>query len=761
MESHTSEMASQESPLRRKFSEPIHANSNSTQTTPSLSPNSHRSMCASCGEYFESSADASGSEALKKHIATVHPHIAKNSTYDGAIDPDYESQIYDGDDDEHAEYEDIPADKVNGSHRTVDSYDDDNAEVVEDELAEAAELYDDEKERAELGVEDAEADGDGEVPEGESDVALSNQLHEFSREEDSASVEKRLHNFWNIHDVRKFVEDYDEDTNAMSETWTTVFHESKRGKKRDAPELLERPDPYKKSKVGRGEFLEITPLEHFLSQLRDPELRSIDELYAVTENVAYALKAWQDEFLAIDKLQKLATRHNHKITSDPRKLERPQVFEDRKEAMLYGYKYDPKEDKIGHQNPFVQGGFKPTPAQYRKMLQKVGLANPNPDGWPTITRFGVDYVPKFQNPPREDFIGKATRKRKAAELEAAKRANYSDEAAATETPTTAEFDQDYANPAKRRARTRRQAAEGENTTEFANARTFATRGRGGRSRGRGAARGGSRAASEAPLAPAPTLGTPARSTPVADGSSQARHGASQLVPIEPAPNGGPATASTTKPLLGSAQDEALDPAELARRQKIANSKNPKRTEAMLNHWARFNREGRVRNPKRSKAQIEADRAVEAARRTTEVPKPGIKQKRKSVSPAIPTPPRVDTGLAPAPQPLPLAPPPQLAPGPHTHTHHTHAHVHAHTHAHAHVHSHAQPPQLPPLAAARGQLAPYPPPHLDPRPIPPFPLGPRGPGPLHQQSPQPYRTPYPDYYNPYAATGLPPPGHPRP
>ncbi|KAL4922749.1 hypothetical protein BDW62DRAFT_207427 [Aspergillus aurantiobrunneus] len=733
-------MASQDSPLRRKFSEPIHANSNSTQTTPSPSTAS-RSRCA-CGEYFESSAGISGSEALKKHIAIVHPRIADLSKYDGTSDPDEESQIYDGDDYEQAEDEDMPANNMNGSPRTVDSDDDEHAEAAEDELAEATELYGgDEKGRTENDaddVDDDEADGDGEAPEGESDVALSNQLHEFSREEDSASVEKRLHNFWNIHDVRKFIEGYDEHTNGISEKWATIFHEAKRGKKRDAPELLERPDPYKETKVGRGEFLEITPVEEFLSQLRDPETRSSEELYAITENVAYALKVWQDEFLAIDNIQKLATRHNLKITSDPRKLERPQVFEDKKEAMLYGYKYDPKEDKVGNQNPFVQGGFKPTPAQYRKMVQKAGSINPNPDGWRTITRFGIDHVPKFQNPPREDFIGKTTRKRKAAELEAASRTNDSDEAAATETPTPAEFDQDYANPAKRRTRTRRQAAEAETTAEHGNARISTTRGRGARARGRGAARGGSRAASEAPLALAPTLGTAARSTPAADGSSQARSGGSQLVPIEPAPNGSAATASTTKSLVGSAQDEGLDPAELARRQKIANSKNPKRTEAMLNHWARFNREGRVRNPKRSKAQIEADRAAEAARKATEAPKPAIKQRKKSVSPVIPTPPRADPGLAPAPQPIPLAPPPQLAPGPHTHT---------------------QTPQLPPIAAARGPLAPYPHPHLDPRGVAPFPLGPR---PLHQPPPQPYRTPYPDYYNnPYGPTGLPPPGHPRP
>ncbi|KKK17176.1 hypothetical protein ARAM_002471 [Aspergillus rambellii] len=732
LESRTSEMASQDSPLRRQFSEPIQAHSTSTQASPSPSPIAHKSKCAWCGMYFESSGDESisSNEALKKHIATVHPHIAKFSMYDDPGDDDD-----DDDDDEHFETEDMASPNEHGSRHTVELEGDDN--IVEG--AEATELYDEnEKGVADLNGEEPEAEAEVEVPEGESDRALSNQLHEFSREQDSVSLEKRLHNFWNIHNVRNFSDDYDAKTTSIGKTWTAVFHESKRlGKKRDAPELSGRPDPYKKPKVGRGEFLEITPLEDFLSQLRDPELRSIDELYAITENVSYTLKAWQDEYLAIDKLQKLATRHQAKATSDPRKFERPQVFEDKKEAMLYGYKHDPKEDKVGNQNPFVQGGFKPTPAQFRKMTAKAGPNNPNPDGWPTILKFNVEHVPKFQNPPREEFVGKATRKRKAAEMEAANKANETEEVA-EKTPTPAEPDQDDINAVKRRTRTRRQTTEVELVEPGPKG---SVRGRGGRARGRGGARAGSRAASEAPLTPVPaTTVAPSRSASARQATdvSQTHTGTSQLVPIEPAPSGSAAAVSTADPQEVGAQDESFDAAELARRQKIANSKNPKRTEAMLNHWARFNREGRVRNPKRSKAQIEADRVAEAARKAAEPPKI-IGKKKKSTSPVIIGPPRPDPGLALAPAPPAMTVPTPLAPGPHT-----------------------QPPQLAPIAAARGPLAPYPPP-MDPRAVVSFPP-PRGP--LQPPPPQPYHTPYPDYYIPYgAAAGLPPhpppPGHPRP
>ncbi|KAF7597119.1 hypothetical protein BBP40_010593 [Aspergillus hancockii] len=739
MDSHTSDMASHDSQLHRQFSEPIRALSTSTQDSQSPSPMTiPKSKCAWCGKYFQYSDDdpVSQNEALKEHIATVHPHIAKFSMYGGAADEEKE-QSYDID--EQPEDDIAPTAPETEADEVPEAEEDSLLETADDgllEAAEATETYDDnENDQNGLDGEVLEAEGDGEGHEGESDLALFNQLHEFSRQEDSVSLEKRVHNLWNLHDIGKFSGDFETKSGNLDVTWMEIFNDPKRGKKRDASEPLVRPDPYKKEKVSKGEFLEISPLESFLVQLRDPELRPSDELYAITENVANVLKVWQDEYLAIEKLYKHATRHNVKPTSDPRKLERREVFEDKKEAMLYGYKHETKEDKVRNQNPFVQGGFKPTPAQFRKMTTKAGLNNPNPDGWPTIVKFGVEHVPKFQNPPREEFVGKATRKRKAAELEAANKANETDEAP-VQSPTPVEAEEPLA---KRRTRARR-AGEPEAGSP-APARASA-RGR-GRGRGRGAARGVSRAASEVPQPAAPVA--PARSigrghgreaaAPTA-GPLQSRPAAAQLAPIEPAPSGGPATATPVSTPTGVAQDEFLDPAEKARREKIANSKNPKRTEAMLNHWARFNREGRTRNPKRSKAQIEADRAAEAAKKAIEPPKT-VGKKKRSDSPVFGGPARVDGGIAPAqgsamPLSASLAPGP---PGPH--------------------------PQLAPMPPVRGSMAPYAP--IDPRAVA-FPPGPPGPhGPLQPPPPQPYHTPYPDLYFPYgaAAARLPPPGHTRP
>lgn len=749
MDSHTSDMASQDSPLRRQFSEPLHGHSASTQASPSPPPLTHRTKCHWCGKYFESldGDSTSQKEALKEHVASVHPQLAKlphTEAVNGKQPYDSDDQLDadDDDDDDDEEEENAALDYQTGDVEVAEAGDEEEhvIEAAENGVAEATETYENENDQNDMDEDEADADadveGDGEGPEGESDLALSNQLHEFSREQDSVTLEKRLHNLWNIHDIRKFSTDYDETYADLEENWTHVFDDAKRAKKRDLSPSFTRPEPYRKSRVAKGEFLEITPLEDLLAQLRDAEKRSSDELYAITENVAHVLKTWQDEYLAIEKLHRVATRHNVKQTSGPRKLDRREVFEDKKEAMLYGYKHDPKEDKVGNQNPFVQGGFKPTPAQARKIIAKSSPSLPNPDGWPIISKFGVEHVPKFQNPPREDFVAKATRKRKAAELEAA-RANETDEAP-TESPALAEPDAD--NAGRRRARTRRSAAEAE--FQPSAPPRASTRGR-GRGRGRGAARVGSRAGSEIPQSEASAGASRAsgrasgrEGMAPTSGMLQARTATSQLAPLEPAPSGAQARASPAATISAAegSVGAALDPAEQARREKIANSKNPKRTEAMLNHWARFNREGRTRNPKRSKAQIEADRAAEAARKATEPPKIAGKKKRTS-SPTFGEAPNTDLGLAPAPT-IPASA--SLAPGP------------PGTH-----------PQLAPMPTPRSSMAPYAP--IDPRTVAPFPPGP--PGPLQPPPPQPYRTPYPDFYNfygaPAPAPGIPHAGHARP
>lgn len=673
LDTHTSGMSGEGSPLHRKFSEPMHSTTSTHSQSPPLA--AQEAQCSWCGIYLEVHGDdeLSKSQVLKEHIATVHPHIAKFSMYDGDAGDGPEDGHSNGD---AEKLEDLPP-------ATEDAEDDDAVEDVEDGAAIDTE---DTPQEGDAGIENVEPEGDGLHQEEESD-----QLPGFSHEQDAASVDKRLHHFWNIHYPTKFSKGFDSETAEAEKVWSHAFHETKRGKKRDSSGFADRPGPYRKARVDRGEFLEITSLDQFVSQLRDPETRTYDELYAITNNAALALKTWQDEYLAIDKLYKRATRYTSKPTANPRKPERKEVFEDKKEASLYGYKYDPRADKIGNQNPFIQGNFKPTTTQMRKIIAKAGPNNPNPDGWRPIDKFGIEHIPKFQDPPRKaPMPPKTTRKRKAAEIEAANADETEDAPSEVQEATD--------DSPKRRTRARvNNAAESVPPPP--------SRGTGrGRGRGRGASRMSSRA--HEPQAPTPPPQIIAPAGPVLPAEWETAD-------------------MSTEPVSAHPSDAVMDSAEIAKRQKIANSKNPKRTEAMLNHWARFNREGRVRNPKRTKAQIEADRAADAVKRASEPPKPAGRKRLAASLPALGQPALV--------QPAPVQPAPM------------------------------------PSLAARGPMAPYAP--IDPRAV----AHPYGPPPAMQQLPPgqqlqqpppqvPYHSPYTGFYvHPYAP---PPPsdqmqGGPRP
>lgn len=672
---HTSGVSGGHSPLYRKFSEPMHSSSTRSQSPPLMAQDT---KCSWCGKILTlpDHGEASLNQVLKEHIATVHPHIAKFSAYagDAGEAPDGHSN---GDIEKS---EELPASTEDGEDENV-------VEDAEDGAGVDIEAADDAPQEGDIGVESAEPEGDALAQEEESD-----QLPSFSHEQDAVSVDKRLHQFWNVHDPLEFSKDFDDDTADVERTWhhaSQVIQSTKRGKKRDSSQFPERPGPYQRARVERGEFLEIGSLDEFLSQLRDPETRSYDELYAITQNAALALKTWQDEYLAIDKLYKRATRCTSKPTANPRKPERKEVFEDKKEAALYGYKYDPKADRVGNQNPFIQGNFKPTTAQARKILTKSGPNNPNPDGWHPINKFGIDYIPKLQDPPRKaPMPPKTTRKRKAAEIEAANVAEDTEDA-----PSEAQEPAEISPKRRTRARVN-------NATESVPPPVSR-----GATRGRGRGRGGSRTSSRVHEAQAPT--PPPQI----------------LAPAGPVPAASDweAPVAATEPASTQPSAAVADAADLARRQKIANSKNPKRTEAMLNHWARFNREGRVRNPKRTKAQIEADRAADAVKKATEPPKPAGRKRLAASLPSLG-------------QPAPVQPAPM------------------------------------PSLAARGPIAPYAP--IDPRTV----AHPYGPPPpvqqlppaqqLQQPAPQvPYHSPYTGYYMHHYAPPPPPTdqlqGAPRP
>ncbi|KAF1833843.1 hypothetical protein BDW02DRAFT_569594 [Decorospora gaudefroyi] len=81
--------------------------------------------------------------------------------------------------------------------------------------------------------------------------------------------------------------------------------------------------------------------------------RSTENLYALTQNAQLILKAWQDEYLMLDARTAPHMHPIKKACNGGRIPLDPEIFEDMKEADLYGYIYDPKKTP-GFQDPWSQ-----------------------------------------------------------------------------------------------------------------------------------------------------------------------------------------------------------------------------------------------------------------------------------------------------------------------------------------------------------------------------------------------------------------------
>ncbi|KAF1968024.1 hypothetical protein BU23DRAFT_515364 [Bimuria novae-zelandiae CBS 107.79] len=82
--------------------------------------------------------------------------------------------------------------------------------------------------------------------------------------------------------------------------------------------------------------------------------RSTESLYALAENTEKILKAWQDEYLVLDARTAPHAHPPKKPCNGGRIPINPLVYEDMKEADIYGYTYNPKIPEPGFQDPFTQ-----------------------------------------------------------------------------------------------------------------------------------------------------------------------------------------------------------------------------------------------------------------------------------------------------------------------------------------------------------------------------------------------------------------------
>jgi hypothetical protein len=141
-------------------------------------------------------------------------------------------------------------------------------------------------------------------------------------------ADNRYLQFWNVHDVSQFTKDYRGENDNLPDLWEHTF------------EGVAQPAAYETSEVEKGEFLPMTRLDVFENLLDKPQARSTDELHVLTANVAKTLQVLQDEYHALAKLRQRAGKIDAAQLPKARKLEDPEVWEDKKESMLYGYKYD-------------------------------------------------------------------------------------------------------------------------------------------------------------------------------------------------------------------------------------------------------------------------------------------------------------------------------------------------------------------------------------------------------------------------------------
>ncbi|KAF4537965.1 uncharacterized protein LTHEOB_11285 [Lasiodiplodia theobromae] len=110
------------------------------------------------------------------------------------------------------------------------------------------------------------------------------------------------------------------------------------------------------NRILRKRFDYMTDPQKFIAALTKhlPSERTSEVLYALAENTQAALKAWQDEYLAIDK--RVAAHANNgprKPVNGGRVPVDPKVFDDQKEADIYSYVYDARKPP-GTQDPFSQ-----------------------------------------------------------------------------------------------------------------------------------------------------------------------------------------------------------------------------------------------------------------------------------------------------------------------------------------------------------------------------------------------------------------------
>jgi hypothetical protein len=188
-----------------------------------------------------------------------------------------------------------------------------------------------------------------------------------------------------------------------------------------------RPKLYSSDKYDADGFRPLTDAQDFLTNVNS--LNHL-QLYAVSNNSVIALREAQDEYLELSR-EIAAIKGRPDNTKNPQAVLDHEVFEDRKEAVLYNYKYEPRKpaliqnlvpfarigDELTEQEkrdvtvapePFSQGGFVPTDRAYKGKLNRA-KSTKNIDGWKPIEKDGSFYIP-VQQQHHDEYTAAYTRR---------------------------------------------------------------------------------------------------------------------------------------------------------------------------------------------------------------------------------------------------------------------------------------------------------------------------------------------------------------
>lgn len=140
------------------------------------------------------------------------------------------------------------------------------------------------------------------------------------------------------------------------------------------------------SRVMRKTYKPLNTADLFINALarRDPATRPKEVLLATTAHAQKILQQLQDEYLELDKITAPHARVPRKPAKGGRVPLDDAIFEDKKEADLYDYTFDPR--KIGYQDPELQKIYRDSEGRaLRKRRQRNGL-----DAEPAATTGGEE-----------------------------------------------------------------------------------------------------------------------------------------------------------------------------------------------------------------------------------------------------------------------------------------------------------------------------------------------------------------------------------